>query len=200
MRTTKKPVGRPRGFDPEEALDRALKVFWRKGYEGTSLSDLTRAMGINRPSLYATFGDKQALFFKVLDRYGEGTGSYLHTALHEPTARAVAERLLYSAADLLTNPATPPGCLMVQGALACGKAAEPIRRELISKRADAQAAILKRLRRARAEGDLPAGSDPSALARYLTAVNHGMSVAAAGGATRDELRQIADIALRAWPK
>src|SRR5436309_1319981 len=96
--------GRPRTFNIDEALDRALQVFWRKGYEGTSLSDLTRAMGINRPSLYAAFGDKQALFRKVLDRYAEGPAAYVREALQEPTARAVVERLLGGSIDLLTGP------------------------------------------------------------------------------------------------
>src|ERR1700674_4986058 len=94
--------GRPRAFDVDQALDRALHLFWRKGYEGTSLSDLTRAMGINRPSLYAAFGDKETLFRKALDRYVEGPDAYLGEALKQPTARAVTERLLRGTAELLT--------------------------------------------------------------------------------------------------
>src|SRR5215470_5642962 len=127
------PGGRPRTFDMDKALDRALDVFWRKGYEGTSLSDLTKAMGINRPSLYAAFGNKANLFRKALDRYDDGPATYVHEALDEPTAHAVVERLLRGAVDLLTDPCTPPGCLMVQGALACGEAADPIRQELASR-------------------------------------------------------------------
>src|SRR6516225_7036799 len=105
------PTGRPRAFDIDKALDRALKVFWRKGYEGASLPELTRAMGINRPSLYAAFGNKEALFRKVLDRYAEGPAAYVREALTEPTARAVAERLLGGAVDLLSGPRGPRGCL-----------------------------------------------------------------------------------------
>src|SRR2546423_6942052 len=116
-------IGRPRGFDPDKALDRALQVFWRKGYEGASLSDLTGAMGINRPSLYAAFGNKEALFRRALDRYAAGPAAYAREALNEPTARAVAERLLGGAVDLLSDPRNPRGCLVVQGALACGEAA-----------------------------------------------------------------------------
>src|SRR2546425_106227 len=115
------PVGRPRAFDTDRALDRALRVFWQKGYEGTSLSDLTRAMDINRPSLYAAFGNKAALFRKVLDRYAEGPASYVREALNEPTARAVVERLLRGAARLQTDPRNPRGCLIVQGELSCSK-------------------------------------------------------------------------------
>jgi AcrR family transcriptional regulator len=194
------PRGRPRTFDPDKALDRALRVFWRKGYEGASLADLTRAMRINRPSLYAAFGGKEALFRKVLDRYAEGPAAYVRAALEEPTARAVAERLLLGSADLLGDPRHPRGCLMVQGALACGGAAESVRRELAARRAAADVAVRRRLERARAEGDLPAGADPADLARYLATVVRGMAVQAAGGASRAELRRVAATALRAWPE
>jgi AcrR family transcriptional regulator len=193
------PKGRPREFDVEKALDRALKVFWRKGYEGASLSQLTRAMGINRPSLYAAFGNKEALFRKALDRYAEGPTAYVRDALDEPTARAVAERLLEGTIDALTDPRNPRGCLMVQGALACGEAAESVRRELASRRASGEGALRRRFERARTEGDLPADSDPADLARYVATVIHGMSVQAAGGAGREELRRVAELALRAWP-
>src|SRR5206468_5468727 len=102
--------GRPCEFDKDKVLERALQVFWQKGYEGTSLSDLTRAMGINRPSLYAAFGNKEALFQKALDRYAGGPASYVREALNEPTARAVAERLLHESAEVQTDPRYPPGC------------------------------------------------------------------------------------------
>src|ERR1700737_5635229 len=127
--------GRPRSFDIDQALDRALQVFWRKGYEGTSLSDLTKAVGVNRPSLYAAFGDKEALFRKVLGRYLDGPAAYTQEALKEPTARAVIERLLRGAADLNTAPRNPGGCLMVQGAFASGDTGDSIRQELVACRA-----------------------------------------------------------------
>jgi AcrR family transcriptional regulator len=181
-------------------LDRALKVFWRKGYEGTSLSDLTRAMRINRPSLYAAFGNKESLFCKALDRYVEGPADYVRKALEEPTARAVAERLLAGSIDLLTDPKNPRGCLMVQGALACGEAAEAIRRELASRRLAGECAIRQRFERAMEDGDLPAGEDPTDLARYVVTVIRGMAVQATGGASREELRRVGEMALRAWPE
>src|SRR6266481_5755440 len=109
-------VGRPRAFDVDQALEAALKVFWAKGYEGASLPDLTRAMGINRPSLYAAFGNKQSLFKKALQRYINGHASYVQDALNQPTARSVAEKLLQGAVRNLTNPNNPRGCLAVQGA------------------------------------------------------------------------------------
>lgn len=192
-------MGRPRVFDVDEALDRALRVFWRKGYEGTSLSDLTRAMRISRPSLYAAFGNKEQLFRRVLDRYAEGPAAYVEEALAEPTARAVVERLWRGAVDQLTAPRSPRGCLLVQGALACGDEAEPIRRELATRRGAGVAALRARFERAVAERDLPPGSDPGELARYAAAVTHGMAVLAAGGAVREELARVADRALRGWP-
>jgi AcrR family transcriptional regulator len=192
-------LGRPRAFDPDAALEAALLVFWKKGYEGTALSDLTAAMGINRPSIYATFGNKEALFRKTLDRYSERMTNYTAEALKEPTARAVAERLMVGAADLLSCPENPKGCLIVQGALACGEEADPIRKELISRRATGEAALRERFERAKLEGDLPGETHPGDLARYVMAVMHGMSVQAAGGASRAELQGVIDLSLQAWP-
>ena len=139
-------TGRPRTFCVDQALDIALKVFWKKGYEGTSIDDLTKAMGINRPSLYCAFGNKEELFRKALDRYAEGSGALVREAIGEPTARAAAEHLLCGAADGLTDPRHPPGCLAVQGALSCGEAAEPIRKELCARRAAAEESLRERLR------------------------------------------------------
>lgn len=192
--------GRPRSFDTEQALDCALQVFWEKGYEGASLSDLTEAMGINRPSLYAAFGDKRALFSKVLDRYVEESRCRLQEALQEPTARAFAERLLHGGAASMCSSGNPRGCLLVQGALACGDGADSVRSELISRRHADEVTIRNRLKRAKEEGDLPPDSDPSALAQYLTTVLHGMAVEAASGASPAKLQRVAAFALRAWPE
>lgn len=192
--------GRPREFDADEALDKALHVFWRQGYEGASLTDLTDAMGISRPSLYAAFGNKEDLFRRALDRYAQhGPGAIQREALCEPTARAVVKRLLDGAAHCLTDPSNPRGCLAVQGALSCGEAAETIKTELCNRRAAGEAALCERFERAKADGDLPSGSDPRALARYVMTVQQGMSVQAAGGASREDLLTVADMALRAWP-
>jgi AcrR family transcriptional regulator len=191
--------GRPRSFDPGQALDRALEVFRAKGYEGASLDDLTRAMGINRPSLYAAFGNKQSLFRRAVARYAEGPAGYVREALALPTARAVVERLLRGGACVATEPGHARGCLMVRGALTCGDAARPAHRELAARRAAAERALRRRLERAKNEGDLPPGSVPADLARYVVTVLHGISVQAAGGASRAALQRVADTALRAWP-
>jgi AcrR family transcriptional regulator len=192
-------MGRPRSFDIDRALDRALLVFWRKGYEGASLSDLTKAVGVNRPSLYAAFGDKEALFRKVLDRYLKGPAAYAEEALREPTARAVVERLLLGAADLNTDRRNPGGCLMVQGALACGEASDSIRQELTTCRVAGEDAIRRRFERAKSEGDLPVNVNPADLARYTATIIYGMAVEAAGGASRSQLQRVVEMALRTLP-
>lgn len=191
--------GRPREFDLDEVLERALRLFWRKGYEGTSIGDLTEAMGINRPSLYAAFGDKATLFRKVVDRYVSCHGAHVQRALEAPTARETAEQLLRGTAELLSTPGEPRGCLLVHGALACDEASEPIRQALQERRQAVEAALRHRFERASAEGDLPPNADPADLARFLTVVTQGLSVYAAGNASRDELLRVAELALKAWP-
>lgn len=193
------PTGRPREFNVDKALDRALRVFWRKGYEGASLPDLTKAMGINRPSLYAAFGNKEALFKKTIDRYLEGPAGYVRAALEQPTARRVAEHALRGTIELVTDSRNPRGCFIVQAALACGDTADCVRRELSKRRDALVTALRKRFERAVAEGDLTSDCDPADLARYVATVMHGMSVQAASGAGRGELEQVAKIALKAWP-
>jgi AcrR family transcriptional regulator len=192
--------GRPRAFDVHKALDSALQVFRRKGYEGASLSDLTAAMRINRPSLYAAFGDKETLFRRALDRYTETTMGSMREALEERTARGFVERLLRGAAELQTKPGSPAGCLTVTGALTCGEESEPIRKELICRRGQVERLISDRLKAAKKEGELPAESNPADLARYLATVIQGMAVQASAGATRAELHRVAETALRAWPE
>ncbi|MUN35914.1 TetR/AcrR family transcriptional regulator [Actinomadura litoris] len=191
-------TGRPREFDVDERLDRALTVFWRQGYEGTALSDLTRAMGINRPSLYAAYGNKEALFRKAVDRYVEGPASYVRGALAKPTARAVAEALLYGAVEVITR--GPGGCLIVQAALATGEQNESVREEIAARRRTGERDLAARFERARAEGDLPPDIDCEALARYVWSISYGVSVQAADGASNDELRKVVALALTLWPR
>ncbi|QFG21022.1 TetR/AcrR family transcriptional regulator [Actinomadura sp. WMMB 499] len=191
------PTGRPREFDVDERLDRALDVFWRQGYEGTALSDLTEAMGINRPSLYAAYGNKDALFRKALDRYAEGPAGYVRAALAEPSARAVAAAILKGTIDVTTS--GPGGCLFVQGALVTGRQNEAARREIETRRRRSEEMLARRFERARVEGDLPPGTDTAALARYVWSVSYGLSVQAAAGTSREDLRRAADLALDALP-
>ena len=175
-----------------------MQLFWRQGYEGTSIADLTRELGLTRPSLYAAFESKQALFLKALDLY-EARAGYRQAALTASTAEGYARALLEGAADLHGDNRNPPGCLGVQSALACAPESDTIRQELIRRRKFGERIIRDRLKRAKTEGDLPAHADPANLARYLSIVIYGITVQAAGGATRKELRGAAEIALRNWP-
>jgi len=191
--------GRPRTFDEEQALDCAMRVFWEKGYEGSSLPELTKAMGMNRPSLYAVFGNKEQLFRRAVEHYEATRGPQRDAALAEPRARAVVERLLRMAADMQTEPDKPHGCLGINGALACGDEAAPLRDYLVERRALGYELLRQRLERARDENDLPAHADPAKLARFFVTVSQGMAVQAAGGAGRAELHEVVDAALAAWP-
>ena len=154
--------GRPREFDVNDALASALRVFWTKGYEGASLNDLTEAMGITRPSLYAAFGNKESLFRKALDLYEREKLAYVGEALKAPTSRKVAERLLRGALAMQTSDDDPKGCLRVIGAVMCPEA-DSIRADLMERRKSSQDALCARLERAKAEGDLPDATDVDGL-------------------------------------
>jgi AcrR family transcriptional regulator len=192
------PRGRPREFSVEDALTQALRVFWTHGYEGASISDLTEAMGITRPSLYAAFGNKEELFRKALDLYERDKLAYIGEALKAPTARGVAEHLLQGAIDLQTG-SDPKGCLGVISSTACGTEAESIRQEVLERRASSDAALLKRFERAKAEGDLPDHITPEGLMQYLTAVIQGLCLQAGAGASIEELQRLKDTTLSVWP-
>lgn len=194
-----KPRGRPRAFDQDEALDRALNVFWTRGYEGASLNELTEALGINRPSLYAAFGNKEALFRKALGRYLEGPVSYAMQAINAPTVREVVRTFLVKSVELTTSGENPPGCMMVVGALACGEGSEVIRQELIVRRNNYLRMLAERFERAKLEGDLPASVSASDLARYVTTIHQGLSVQATSGATRNELMGVVNLVMQSWP-
>jgi AcrR family transcriptional regulator len=193
------PRGRPRCFDIDEALERAMVVFWERGYDGATLCDLTDAMGITRTSMYAAFGNKEALFVKALQRYLDGPAGYFAAALEQPTAREVAQAFLAGSVQTTTRTNAPAGCLTVQGALAAGDAGAPARDALIACREQTWTALRNRFRRAVKEGDLPQGSDPGLLARYLLTVGNGIAVQAASGVGRKALQAVADGALRQWP-
>ncbi len=192
-------MGRHRQFDLEKALDTALCIFWKKGYEGTSYADLTAAIGVERPALYAAFGNKESLFRKVLARYYEHYMDFIPVALSKPTAREVAEHLIYNAIDLNTRYEEHLGCLGINGALAVSKEAESIRLALIEARAEGEAKLRQRFDKAKAAGDLAADSDTVVLTQYLLAVTHGLAVQAKAGFSRAQLRAIAKQAMSNWP-
>lgn len=194
-----KPRGRPRSFDRETALEKAVLAFWEHGYEATSVSDLTRVMGIGAPSLYAAFGDKRALFDEVVTVYGVRYGSFTDQALaEEPTARAAVRRMLREAAAQYTAPGRPHGCLVIHAATNC--TSPEVEASLRERRNANIAAFESRMRADIASGELPAGTDAAALARHTGAIIQGMSQQARDGACREELEALAEIAMSIWPR
>ncbi|RST20765.1 TetR/AcrR family transcriptional regulator [Streptomyces sp. WAC04770] len=196
MATDTPTMGRPRGFDEEAALDLAVEVFWRQGYEGTSISDLTDAMGINRPSLYATYGNKEQLFHRAFDRYRKTKTAYIANAFEQPTAYAVIESFLRGSADALTADGHPLGCLSVQGGLACSPRNAGIPDALAAGRATTERALAQRLARATQDGDLQEKTDPQALARFVMILSEGFAVHATAGTEPADLHASIDIALQ----
>ncbi|MGW7635646.1 TetR/AcrR family transcriptional regulator [Streptomyces decoyicus] len=196
-----KQRGRPRSFDRETALEQAVRSFWERGYEATSISDLTRAMGIGAPSLYAAFGDKRALFDEVVAEYGRHYGGFLSRAVaEEPTARRGVERGLREAAVEYTLPGRPRGCLVISAALNISPASSEVAASLREKRLSNVREIADAIRADIASGELPPDTDAGALAAFVGAVIQGMSQGARDGAERTELESIAELALKAWPE
>jgi AcrR family transcriptional regulator len=191
--------GRPREFCVDDALSKALRIFWTKGYEGTSLNDLTEAMGITRPSLYAAFGNKEALFRKALDLYEREKLEYIGRALTQPTAREVAEVLLRGAVDNASSSDEPHGCLGVITSVACGEEAKSIREDVLERGKIAKRALIDRFERAKKEGDLPADVEVDSLTNLLYAIVQGVCIQAGSGATREELNRVVDTGLAMWP-
>jgi len=194
----RKPRGRPRSFDREAALDAAMEVFWRKGYEAASISDLTEAMGINPPSLYAAFGDKEQLFLAAVERYSKARGESCPYAC-EPTARGAIERLLTYMAQELTGGDHPRGCMMAMAAATSANASEVLQRALAAKRSAARENIKARIRQGIKDGDVPPGADAAALADFFSTVVAGMSMQARDGASRKSLLATVANAMLAFP-
>lgn len=191
--------GRPPAFDHDEALNKAMHVFWSHGYEGSSMAALTAAMGINKPSLYGAFGSKEALFRKVVQKYLAGPVAYIGEAVSEPTAYRVVEKLLTMSAEFLTHDQNPRGCMVIQGALTCGEGAELIQQELMARRSAYEDSLRQRFERAKAEDDLPANESPAELAKYVATIHQGMSVQATSGASKGELLEVVGRVLKHWP-
>lgn len=192
-------MARTRAFDIDQAIQTATELFWRNGYERTSLADLTAAMGITPPSFYLAFGSKEGLFWKVLEHYSKTRLSLTEEAYSQPTARGFAEFMLYRLADLYTDKAFPPGCLIVNNSLPCTDDREPIRTELAVLREKRRERLRKRFRDDQKGGTLPADADPDELARYVMVVGWGLAHAAQSGATRSQLHRTVARALTAWP-
>ena len=187
--------GRPRAFDEDRALDAAIDVFWRLGYEGASLTELTQAMGINKPSLYHVFGSKEGLFVRALERYGFSYYAELDAVLAQPTAYEVLESYLRSLAEAVTRAGTVPGCLSIQGGLSCAPNNARIPQLLAEYRQGLEEAVAKALAKTQDASRSASGINTAALAGYAVTVGQGLAVHAAAGVTQARLDAIVDVAL-----
>jgi len=191
--------GRPRSFDRTQALSRAMELFWDRGYDATSLADLTAAMGIASPSLYAAFGSKEALFREAIELYEATEGAELWAPVAAaPTAHAAAERFLMGTARIFSRPNKPCGCLVVLSALHVGDTSPTVRHELVRRRAKPVSDLAECFARGIATGEVPPDAPLHAIAAYFVTVQQGMSIQARDGATQADLEVIARAALAAW--
>jgi AcrR family transcriptional regulator len=197
--TVSRKGGRPLSFDRDAALDRAMHLFWRHGYETTSISDLTAAMRITPPSLYTAFGDKRRLFLEAVRRYAGEPGATEAAIAEAPSAREAARTLLHGAVVMFTGADTPPGCLLASATASGSAASQDVQAEVAAHRHRIAAALAARIEQDVANGSLPRDTDPSALAGLVVAVVQGLSVLARDGAHRTALAGVADAALAAWP-
>ncbi len=192
-------VGRPLGFDREVALESAMMLFWRHGYEATSVSDLTKAMGITPPSLYTAFGDKKQLFLEAVQRYISGPITSESIIDEAPSARAAAAGLLRASVMGFTGKSTPAGCLLASSAISCSAGADDVRGALAEIRLGIEKRLRSKIARDRGMRELRPKPDAEALAGYVMAVIQGLSTLARDGATREKLSLVANAAKRAWP-
>jgi AcrR family transcriptional regulator len=196
-----KPRGRPREFDRQEALETAMRLFWSRGYEATSVSDLTRAMRIKPPALYGAFGDKRRLFLEAVARYEQGPGCFAEKALvEEPTAEAAIRRLLLGAVQSFTDPKNPKGCLVVLGATNCTLESTDVFEAVAERRRMAEGAVRARIAAGQKAGELSDSADVDALTGMVTATLYGLAVKARDGATRARLRAVVDQLMTMWPR
>ena len=199
--TQARPPGRPRGFDRDDVLERAMRLFWERGYEATSVSELTAAMGITPPSLYTFFGDKRNLFLEAVERYQSGPGCFAIKALtEEPTAESSIRRLLLDAVVAFSRPDVPKGCMVVLAATNCAAESTDIYAALAARRRAAESAVRARIAQGKRAGELAQDADVDALAGLVAATLYGLAIKARDGASRASLRKIVLQTMRAWPR
>jgi len=191
--------GRPRGFDRDAVLHAAMLLFWTQGFDGTSYTDLTKATGMSKPTIYATFGDKVELFRQAMVAYAEEATKVYEKALDQPTAREAVEACLRLARGLNSQPGEPRVCFLVQGALTGSADTQMLRDELTGLQREATRKLQKRLEKGKRKGELPAAANTAVMAEYFTSVVTGLSVQAANGATTRDLGQVITMAMASWP-
>jgi AcrR family transcriptional regulator len=196
MKTGKRKTGRPIGFDKDAALEAAMLLFWQRGYEGTSMADLTQAMGLNPSSIYAAFGDKHALFQLAVKRYMEMRAQYAGKALEEPSLEKVVRALFDNTVAFLTTPGHPPTCMTLAGSVGCSLDASPARDIMTEIRKQNEVAMRERFLQARKSGELSKDVNVDDYTRYLSSILAGLSIQAANGSTKAELKRTANMALR----
>jgi AcrR family transcriptional regulator len=196
---TKKAGGRPLEFDREKALNAALRVFWEKGYDGTSLSDLTAAMGINRPSMYLSFGNKETLFQKAMEGYTQKNAQLIADCFLAESAREGMERLLRKAVNVFTDPKNPGGCFGNTGTLTCSSVSDEMKRYLEQRWKSFDLTLKRRFDRAVTAGELASGTSTKDLAHYYSVVFQGLGLHAKRGSTRKELLRVVGLAMENWP-
>jgi AcrR family transcriptional regulator len=189
-------TGRPISFDKDAALEAAMLLFWERGFEGASMADLTQVMGLNPSSIYAAFGDKHALFSLAVKRYMETRAQYATKALEEPTLEKVIRALFDNTISFLTTPGHPPTCMTLAGAVGCSVDATPARDIMTEIRKRNEAAMKERFLQARKRGELPKDVNVDDYTRYLSSILAGLSIQAANGSTKAELKRTAQIAVR----
>jgi AcrR family transcriptional regulator len=196
MKTGNGKTGRPISFDKDAALEAAMLLFWERGFEGTSMADLTQAMGLNPSSIYAAFGDKHALFQLAVKRYMEKRAQYAGKALEEPTLERVVRALFDSTVAFLTAPGHPPTCMTLSGAVGCSVDATPARDIMTEIRKQNEAVMRERFIKAQRSGELPKDVNVDDYTRYLSTIIAGLSIQAANGSTKAELKRTAQMALQ----
>jgi AcrR family transcriptional regulator len=199
MNETHRKKGRPLSFDRDQALQKAMLLFWRHGYEATSLNDLTAALEVKPSSIYSAFGDKKGLFLDAVSLYMSGPVTAFSIIDDAPTARDAARELLNVSAVGYTGANTPPGCLLASSAISCSEAANDVKEELAAIRRDIEARLRNKIDWSVGQGHLPGDTDADALAGLTMGVIQGMSTLARDGAARGKLLKVAETAMRAWP-
>jgi AcrR family transcriptional regulator len=198
--TQKNPRGRPRAFSEEHALDAAMQVFSEKGYEGASLSDLTSAMGINRFSLYASFGNKEALYVKAIERFSAAVAQHIEAILAQGTARDGIQRLLLDSVAKFTATEGPGLCFVTQAPLNESDVSDSTRQCVAQRRGGIEQALRKRLARAVEDGELPSETSTASLAGFYAVMIQGIALQAQHGGTREQLLEVVAVAMGKWPE